>query len=517
MEKTNNFRRVSALMKAEAEYACDGATHRDVAITVSAKFAQNDLGNADRLVAHCGGLLRHTTATGWMVYDGRRWNRETGATKARDFANEVARSIIDECEHINNDKAVEARAAWAKQSGTNGRIKSMLESAQPDLSALISEFDTQEDLMCLENGVLNLRSGTVAPHKPEDMISLLAGTSFDMDNPQACPLWEKFLDDVMCGDASMVRFLQRAIGYSMFATAKEQVAFFLTGDEEHKKQNGSNGKSLFLSVLQAVMGEYATTVTRTLIVEKNHEGVSNDVAKLKGKRIAFGSEFKRKDVIAAEQFKRLTGDENVEARFLHKEFFEFLNLATLWFATNYLPLVSDQDDGVWRRMVIVPFKAKFWPKETCPAGGKVKDNTLKERLMKELPGIMQWCVEGAMAYAAEGRLEIPMQLLAQKEAKQVEFDPLRDFMEACVDLNEEATTPAAYLRKAYENFCALNGMEPMSVTAFGRRLNEEGLSKDDTLTKARGSVYRRGGSLSRAGESYRAGNRPKIEEMLKVA
>lgn len=517
MEPTTNFRRISALMSAGNEQILANESHRDVAILVSSDFTQNDLGNADRLVAHCSHILRHTPQTGWMAFDGRRWNRGTGAAKARNFANEVARAISEECQHLGSDKAVAARAAWAKQSGQNARIKAMLETAEPDLSTSIDDFDKDENMMCLVNGVVDLRTGDLHAHAPEQMMSLLAGSSFDPKDRIECPLWEKFLDDIMCGDTEIVRFLQRAIGYSMFATAREQVAFFLTGDEEHKKQNGSNGKSLFLSILQAVMGEYATTVTRTLIVEKNHEGISNDVAKLKGKRVAFGSEFKRKDIIAAEQFKRLTGDENVEARFLHKEYFEFLNLATLWFATNYLPLVSDQDDGVWRRMVIIPFRAKFWPKETCPKGGKVKDNTLKERLMKGLPGILQWCIDGAMAYAAEGRLVMPEQLFAQREAKQVEFDPLRDFMQACVEQDPEATTPAVDFRRAYERFCEMNGMEPMSVTAFGRRMNEEGLVKDEALTKARGSVHRRGARLSKAGLACASRNMPALQDMLKVA
>lgn len=515
MERTKNFRRIAALIAAGTDHVLDDETQRDIALHVSSKFEQTDLGNADRLVAHCGSLLINTKATGWMAYDGRRWNRDAGDAMARDFANEVARSIREEADHLDYDEQRKQRHAWAAKSAQNGRIKGMLESALPDLTTSIDAFDTDENLMCLYNGVVDLRTGDLTTHAPEQMMSMMAGSHYD---PEAqCPLWEQFMDDVMLGDTAMVRFLQIAVGASMFASMREQAAFFLTGDEDDKKNNGSNGKSLFLSTLQAAAGEYGTTVTRTLIVEKNHEGISNDVAKLKGKRIAFGSEFKRKDVIAAEQFKRLTGDEAVEARFLHKEFFEFENKATLWFATNYLPLVADQDDGVWRRMVIVPFKAKFWPQETCPKGGKVKDNTLKDRLLKELPGILRWCIDGAIAYAAAGRLEIPEQMFAQKEAKQAEFDPLRDFMNACVEMDPEATTPAVDFRRAYERFCELNGIDPMSVTAFGRRLNEEGIVKDEALTKARGAVHRRGARLSKAGMAYFGRNTPALNDMLRVA
>jgi len=518
MKTSKNFSRVAGLVSASTQQAGSGISRRDVAMSVSARFAENDLGNADRFIAHFGDEVRFTTDAGWLAFDGRRWNRGMGSARARDYANEVARSISEECHFLKDDDAAKDRFSWAMQSGSNGRIKGLLETATPDLTVSISDFDTDENLMCLQNSVVDLRTGEIYEHTPTQMMSMLAGSEFDpyADEQPEAPIWEGFLEDVMCGDKEMVRFLQLSVGYSMFASAREQVAFFCTGDEEHKKMNGSNGKSLFLSTIQAAAGEYATTVTRTLVVEKNHEGVSNDVAKLKGKRIAFGSEFKRKDVIAAEQFKRLTGDEAVEARFLHKEFFEFENKATLWFATNYLPLVSDQDDGVWRRMVLIPFRAKFWPKETCPAGGKIKDNSLKERLLKELPGILRWCIEGAMAYAAAGRLEIPAQLFTQREAKQADFDPLRDFMTACVDLDATACCPAVDLRRAYERFSEMNGMDPLNITAFGRRLNEEGLAKDEALTRAKGSVWRRGAKLSKAGRAYLDRRKPEARERIAV-
>lgn len=515
---SENFARVAGLVSAAALVAGSGVSHRDVALSVSTRFAENDIGNADRFLAHFGDEVRYTTEAGWLAFDGRRWNRGVGAARARNFANEVARSIAGECQFIDDPDAQKDRFGWAMQSGSNGRIKGLLETATPDLTVSVADFDREEDLMCLHNGVVDLRSGEIYEHSPDQMMTMLAGSEFDpyaVEQPEA-PTWESFLDDIMCGDREMVRFLQLAVGYSLFASAREQVAFFCTGDEEHKKQNGSNGKSLFLSTILAAAGEYGTTVTRTLVVEKNHEGVSNDVAKLKGKRIAVGSEFKRKDVIAAEQFKRLTGDEAVEARFLHKEFFEFENKSTFWFATNYLPLVSDQDDGVWRRMVIIAFRAKFWPKETCPPGGKVKDNSLKERLLEELPGILRWCIEGAMAYAAAGRLEIPSQLFAQRETKQAEFDPLRDFMTACVVMDPTAACPAVDLRRAYERFCEMNGMEAMNVTAFGRRLNEEGLAKDEAMTRAKGSVWRRGAKLSAAGRSYIERRTPEPRDRLSV-
>lgn len=513
---TSNFERVSGLVAEAAQAAGPTVPHRDIALSVASRFSETDLGNADRLIAHHGDSLRFTTEAGWMAYDGRRWNRAMGAARARDYANQVARSIAAEADFLADEDARKDRFAWAMQSGSNSRIKGMLETATPDLTVSIEEFDKEEHLLCLENGVVDLNNGEIYEHTPERMMSLIAGSVFDpyaVEQPEA-PTWEAFLNDIMLGDAEMVAFLKRAVGYSMFASANEQVAFFCTGDEEHKKQNGSNGKSLFLSMLLAAAGEYGTTVTRTLIVEKNHEGVSNDVAKLKGKRIAVGSEFKRKDVIAAEAFKRLTGDETVEARFLHKEFFDFENKATMWWATNYIPMVSDQDDGVWRRMVIIPFLAKFWPKEKCPPGGKVKDTTLKKRLMDELPGIMRWCIEGAMEYAAAGRLDIPARLFAQSEAKQAEFDPLRDFLAACVVIDEKAATPAVDLRRVYERFCELNSMEPLSVTAFGRRLNEEGIVKDEAMTRAKGVVYRRGAKLAPAAVAYRERRLPEAKDRI---
>ncbi len=471
-----------------------------------ARFDLSELGNSDRLLARYGDRMAYVVGADWVVFDGRCWDRYSGKERAIGMAAEIARAIKFECQHLDKEE-VPFRLQWAERSGRASSIRGALDMAKPAVLVPLDVFDQKNHLWNAQNGTLDLTTGQLAQFSPADMLTGMGPLHYD---PKAqCPAWDAFITDITCGDRTLAGFLQRAVGYSMFAHQEEQVAFFLTGEETNDKMNGSNGKSLFLAIMAAVFGQYQTGVDKGLITQDARKsGINSDVAALSGKRLGIGGEFERNDVLAEREFKRLTGEDVIKARFLRQEYFDFYSMATLWYATNYMPLIQSQDAGVYRRTIIIPFLAKFYDAHECPEGGKVKDPKLKARLLGELEGIFRWCVEGAVAYA-QGGLSVPGHLYAVRNAKKNAFDPLSDFASICLDIGPDKVEQAGNLFRAYERFAEVNEGQKLTSTAFGRRLNGMGIVKDAERSKR--LVYRRGARLNEVGKAYFNGTRGLIE------
>ncbi|WHZ37335.1 phage/plasmid primase, P4 family [Sagittula sp. MA-2] len=471
-----------------------------------AGFDLTHLGNSDRFLAKYGTRTAFAIGAGWVVFDGYCWDRYSGNERAKGMAGEIARAIKEECKFLKK-KQVPYRLQWAASSGRASAINGSLDVMKPAVMVSLDVFDRQPHLWNAQNGTLDLTTGQLAQFSPADMLTGMGPVDYDPKAP--CPAWDAFITDITCGDGTLAGFLQRAVGYSMFAHQEEQVAFFLTGDETNDKMNGSNGKSLFLAIMAAVFGQYQTGVDKGLITQASRKsGINSDVAALSGKRLGIGGEFDRNDVMDEREFKRLTGDDVIKARFLRQEYFDFYSKATLWYATNYMPLIQSQDAGVYRRTIIIPFLAKFHDAHECPEGGKVKDPKLKARLLEELEGIFRWCVEGAVAYA-QGGLNVPGHLYAVRNAKKGDFNPLSDFVSMCLDISPDKVEPASDLFRAYERFAEVNEGEKLPWAKFGRRLNGMGIVKDADLSKRR--IHRRGAGLNETGKAYLDGTRGLIE------
>lgn len=471
-----------------------------------AGFDLTHLGNSDRFLAKYGTRTAFAIGAGWVVFDGHCWDRYSGNERVKGMAGEIARAIKEECKFLKK-KHVPYRLQWAASSGRASAINGSLELTKPAIMVSLDVFDRQPHLWNAQNGTLDLTTGQLAQFSPAHMKTGMGPLHYHPKAP--CPAWDAFITDITCGDRTLAGFLQRAVGYSMFAHQEEQVAFFLTGDETNDKMNGSNGKSLFLAIMAAVFGQYQTGVDKGLIAQTARKsGINSDVAALSGKRLGIGGEFDRNDVMDEREFKRLTGDDVIKARFLRQEYFDFYSKATLWYATNYMPLIQSQDAGVYRRTIIIPFLAKFHDAHECPKGGKVKDPKLKARLLSELEGIFRWCVEGAVAYA-QGGLNVPGHLYAVRNAKKNDFDPLSDFASICLDFGPDKVEQAGRLFRAYERFAEVNEGRRFSGTDFGLRMNGMGIVRDSELSKKR--VHRRGACLNEVGKAYLNGTRGLME------
>lgn len=512
---TKLIRKAHQTLEAARAAADSGWDEDDTLTFACSQFTLNDFGHVARLAVRHGDRIRFVPELGWVAYDGKRWDAEKGDQVVRRLAQETLGDIVDEADFIDAKSDEEEgkcpkkeRFAYALRACSSAKVKSLLETAQAHFLASVEDFDKDASLLGVHNGVVDLRTGALVPHDPGFMLTRLAAVDFDPD--ATAPRWERFLDEVMLGDGAVIQFLQELMGYAAFGHQKEEICAFCTGDESRQQDNGSNGKSVFLETIGKVYGEHRVTVSRKLLVEqKAGSGIPNDIAKLRGARIAIGAEFKRTDIVDEERYKQATGGDTLEARFLHREFFDFRSTAFPIFSTNTIPMLTGLDNGTKRRLLVIPFLNRWYRPEDCPPGEKVVDRDLEDTLAGELEGVMAWIVAGAVRYHQNGGLTIPSKLIAARDKKMKEFNPLQDFADICLEEAPRMTMPFADVAACYRNFIELNEGEGAAkkVTShwLGRRLNDIGFTADDAETRRLGVGIRRGYMLSEVGKKYLEG------------
>jgi P4 family phage/plasmid primase-like protien len=348
----------------------------------------------------------------------------------------------------------------AKRLESMARRKSMLEAVQslPAITSRGGRWDANPNLLGVQNGSVDLLTGTIRPGRPTDYITMSTGLAFNPEEP--CPRWERFLIEVF-GQADVIEFIQRAVGYSLTGSTREQVMFLCHG-------KGANGKSTFLTILRALAGEYSTNIASDTI-KKKHGGQDShpaEIATLISKRLVTCSETPEAASINDERIKALVGGDVQTARFMRGNPFTFRPVLKLWLATNHLPRVQDDSDGFWRRMRLIPFEHEF--------KGSERDTSLEEKLMAELPGILAWAVRGAVKWYERG-LEAPLSVMLATLEYRNNSDPLADFItERCI-VGQGLKCASGELYKAYQAWAEGQGMgkhDIVTATTFGVRMGE---------------------------------------------
>ena len=247
------------------------------------------------------------------------------------------------------------------------------------------EWDRDPMLLGVENGVLDLRIGQPIDPDRRHYISRNVATRYIAD--ATAPLWCAFLDRIMDGDLAMIAFLQRAVGYSLTGSTREQCMFIAHGP-------GANGKSVFLHTLRELVGDYGRDCPAETLLAKRDQAINNDVARLASARLVCAVETEDGKRFAESLVKALTGGDTITARFLHREFFEFVPQFKLWLATNHKPTIRGDDHAIWRRIRLIPFAV------TIPEAEQ--DGDLGAKLAEERAGILKWAVEAASPGSATG-------------------------------------------------------------------------------------------------------------------
>lgn len=403
-----------------------------------------DLGNAMRLVKKYGDIIRYCDELGkWLIWDGRRWAIDK-SQRIRTLAFETVRDIYREAaETVSESERVEL-ANWAIKSESATRINAMLSLAEAMVSVTVDELDADPWLFNVANGTLDLRTGELLPHDPARLITKISDVAFDQE--AECPTWIAFLERIMDGNRNLITFLQYAAGYSMVGEVSEHVLIFLYG-------TGANGKSTFLDALLHVFGDYGQPTDPELLLAKRGEVHPTGVADLRGARLAVTNEIEDGRRLAENLVKQLTGGDRLKARFMHRDFFEFKPSHTLWMAGNHKPIIRGQDEGIWRRIRLVPFNVTIPEHE--------RDPHLKDKLKAEAPGILKWALEGCLKWQAKG-LSFPDEVRVAVAEYREESDPLADFFEEECVIHDNAQVKFSDLYSAYTRWCEQNGVYPFS-------------------------------------------------------
>lgn len=437
---------------------------RDLAARDSAKEERptlTDAGNAQRFARQHGAIVRYCYEwRRFLIWNDARWHPDAGALAMR-LAKETARSIYAEATGEPDPDRRKKIAAWAAASESGARLRAMLALAQsePGVPVESADLDRDPSLLNVENGTLNLRSGELRPHQREDLITKLAPVAYDPAS--TCPLWLAFFERIFEGNEHLIAYVQRAAGYSLTGYTSEQCLFMPYG-------TGANGKTTLLSVLQALCGEYAIGTRPETLMVKGPDAIPNDVARLRGARLAVAVEAEEGRRFAESLVKQMTGGDVITARFMRAEFFDFTPSFKLWLATNHKPVIRGTDHAIWRRIRLIPFTV------TIPEGER--DRHFKDKLRPEWPGILRWAVEGCLAWQREGLGE-PEEVRAATEGYRAEMDVLGDFIaEVCV-MERDARVSSADLYGAYTDWCRATGERwPLAQKTLGTKLIERGFA-----------------------------------------
>lgn len=442
----------------EAEASSTDTALQSMGASAREAFDQTDVGIAVRLrdyMTQVGGGVRYAKGLGFLVWDGTVW--APGNDEVRTALLQMGAELI-----ASGDDGARKIALKAL---TNRAIEDVIKTlpSVPGVPTSAGDFDADPELLSVSNGTVNLRTGELRPHSPNDMITRRLNIAY---RPEAkAPRWEKFLVEVFPNHPEMPRYMQRSVGYGITGSTAEQCFFFLHGQ-------GANGKSVFLDALIYVFrGITKSTEFSTFEQRVNVGQASPELASLRGARLVTASETEKYSRLAEALVKQLTGGDPVTCRFLNQNPFTYVPSFLLMVAGNYKPAILSQDLGVWRRVKLIPFEATF--------RGAKADRTLPAKLRDEAEGILAWAVRGAMEWYASG-LEEPTSVEAATQDYRESEDRLAEFLTArCVKEAGARVAPMA-VRRAYAEWAedaGLSRKEVLSGWALGVELESRDFPK----------------------------------------
>ncbi len=429
---------------------------------------RTDMGNAQRLVKRFGADLRYcTTLKSWLVWNGVRW-REDATGEVYRLAKKTVRMIGVEASEADSDDEAKALLKWALTSESKKQIDAMVGLAwnEPGIPVENCDLDRDPWLLNVENGTIDLKTGELRPHRKEDLITRLAPVRFD---PKAdCPRWHKVLHRIFKGDDDLIRFVQRAAGYALTGDVGEHCLFFLYG-------TGRNGKGTFIETLLALMGDYATALVARRLTVNRTDDHPTEIADLAGRRLVSTSEVDKGRQLAEAFVKYITGGDLIKARRLYRDEITFKPTHKLFLAANHKPEIKGTDEGIWSRIMLVPFTVFIPPPERV--------RNLSEILVtEEGPGILAWAVNGCLSWQADG-LKPPEKVRAATKSYRDSQDVLGGFFEEhCIldpDHPNDVKVKSGAIYARYTAWCADAKETPLSLRAFGETITERGIQKSD--------------------------------------
>jgi putative DNA primase/helicase len=353
--------------------------------------------------------LRYVAAWGkWYEWTGKLW-REDGTLRSFDL---VRRS----CKAQGIERAGMAKMVAAVHT---------LARADRKIAATVDQWDSDPMLLNTPDGIVDLTTGTVRKSDPSAYCTKTTTVGPRGD----CPLFLKFLTEIMDGDKALIAYLQRAFGYCLTGDASEQALFFNYG-------GGANGKTVLMSTVSGILGDYCMATPIETFTESKSDRHPTELARLRGARLVTATETEAGRHWAESRIKELTGGERIAARFMHQNFFEYQPAFKPWLDGNHMPRLRSVGLAMRRRVNLIPFAV------TIPE--KQRDPNLAKKLRTEWSGILQWMVNGCLNWRRDG-LAPPEAVTKATDAYFAGEDSCANWIADCCDAIPGFVTPSTVL------------------------------------------------------------------------
>lgn len=423
-----------------------------------------ELGYARRLVSLYGDQLRYVPAwRRWLIWDGRRWTRDETGYAAR-LAKLTARRMTDVALGCAGQKGANERYLTAKRNESSSAVNAVLNLAGTELPVAVAhgELDADPMLINCTNGVLDLRTMKLGGHDPALLLTKVTRAAYrpDAEGPE----FARFLELVQPDDA-MRAFLARLLGHALEGRVSEHILPIFHGV-------GGNGKSTLTDAVQAALGDYAGPADPDLLTARTFDAHPTGTADLFGLRLALLHESDKGRRLAEGTVKRLTGGDMIKARRMREDFWSFAPSHTFVMLTNHEPVITGTDEGIWRRIKLVPWDVQI-PEADRELGWA------ERHLLPELDAILAWLCAGYSDWKQRG-LDEPAAVKAATDAYRGGSDAVARFLEECCMDHGEAAS--AHLYAAWQKWCAQEGEQAGTQKAFSTEILNHGYDKQHKST-----------------------------------
>lgn len=422
-------------------------------------YRGTDDANAALLLAVHGQNIRYCPPwEKWLIWTGSHWRIDDALDIDR-LAADIPCLLYRRAAEALDSSERRKIAGLAQKMERTALRSTMLIAARHHVVVHHKDLDKGHFLLNCRNGTVDLRTGAIRPHERKDLLT--HDVEIDYRPDATTPTWLRFLDDVFAHDAELIHFVQRAVGYSLTGNVKEQVLLICHG-------SGSNGKSVFLNIIRQLLGKLAWQAAPDLLLADRNRRHPTEQADLFGKRLVVCQETGEGRRFNETLVKQLTGGDAITARRMHEDNWSFDPTHKLWLSTNHRPEIKGTDYAIWRRMRLIPFAVQF-SDESDPR----KDPDMEARLIKELPGIMNWAICGCLDWQKHG-LGLAEAVKTATSAYQAEMDVLAGWIADCCVVGKRYEAKAADLYRSYSEWCEQFGEHPEPQRRWGMRLGERG-------------------------------------------
>jgi putative DNA primase/helicase len=424
--------------------------------------AVRDLGHAEVLAMLFENRLRWCADWGrWLRWDGTRWAEATHEEVAREAAEELRRHYADQIATTSDKAKITDLTRCVLEACTFARVQGALSFLKgwPGVVTRAAELDADPWLLNVQNGTVDLRTGTLRPHDPADLITKRAEVTFPTADIGA---WQQHVEMVL-PNPNVRREVQRSLGLALVGEHLEERLDIWFG-------TGANGKSTTISALLAILGDYAIRAAPDLLVQSRYERHPTELADLQGRRLVFSVEVADGKRLAEALVKDLTGGDRLKARFMRQDFFEFKPTHSLFLACNAKPVITGQDMGIWRRLRLIPWEVTIPPDQQRPQADVLAD------LIVDGPAILRWLLEGLADWQRDHKWTAP-EVQAATQQYRAEQDILGHFLAERCEIAPRFKVGVGELYEAYLEHCEAVGEEAVRKTTFGKLMRQRGFEQ----------------------------------------